>query len=98
MKNRVEDSELSPYRQNVWKKLDNTLDKEEFYPKRARVENLILTLNDKNNYVVHYRTLKLYLQLGIEINGIYKVLQFRQRQRYNDFNRKNAKTEFEKDF
>ena len=96
--------ELSPYSKNTWKKLHNTQDKDGFCPKRARVEKLVLTLDDKDNYVVHYRTLQLYLQLGMKLKHVHKVLQFQQRpylKPYIDFNtdcRKHAKTEFEKDF
>ncbi|MDR3549972.1 MAG: hypothetical protein P4L31_01035, partial [Candidatus Babeliales bacterium] len=35
--------------------------------KESKVAKLIPNLNDKTKYVVHYRNLKLYLQLGLEI-------------------------------
>lgn len=100
----VEDIELSPYSQRLWKHLHGTEHKDGFHPKRSKVEKLVLTLNDKDNYVVHYRTLQLYLQLGMKIKQVHKVLQFHQEpylKPYIDFNtecRKHAKTEFEKDF
>ena len=62
------------------------------------------TLNDKKNYVVHYRTLKLYLQLGLKLKKIHKVLEFDQKPWMKDYinknteMRKNAKNSFEKDF
>lgn len=100
----VNDEELSPYSQQLWKKLHGTENREDIHPTRAKVEKLVLTLNDKENYVLHYRTLQLYLQLGMKLKEVRRVLQFQQRpylKPYIDFNtecRKQAKTEFEKDF
>jgi hypothetical protein len=37
-----------------------------------------LTLYDKKNYTLHYRNLKLYLELGMELKKIHKVLSFNQ--------------------
>lgn len=61
-------------------------------------------LNDKTNYIVHYRNLKLYLALGMEVTRIHRVLVFQQSpwlKTYIDFNterRKHAANDFEKDF
>ena len=104
VKTHVEDTELSPYSQYAWKKIHNTQDKAGFSPKCAKVEKLLLTLHNKSAYIVHYRLLQLFLQLGMKLGSIQRVLQFRQRpylKHYVDFNterRKMAKTEFEKDF
>ena len=40
---------------------------------------LVSTLHDRKNYVLHFKNLKLYLQLGLKLNKIHKVLQFRQK-------------------
>ena len=38
------------------------------------VSKLIPTLRDKKEYVLHYRNLQLYLDLGLEIKKIHRVL------------------------
>ena len=44
----------------------------------AGVSKLVTTLHDKANVVVHYRNLKQYLTLGMELVCVHKVLCFRQ--------------------
>ena len=68
------------------------------------VHKLIPTLADKQNYVLHYRNLQLYLNLGLKLKKVHRVLEFNQSpwlKQYIDFNtqkRTNAKNSFEKDF
>ena len=68
------------------------------------VSRLIPTLRDKKEYVLHYHNLQLYLDLGLKIKKVHRVLKFDQSpwlKQYIDFNtekRKHAKNSFEKDF
>ena len=100
---KVDDHDLSPYATLLWKKL-NGKKTDDKLPPRAAVEKLLTTLSDKDHYVVHYRTLQLYIQQGMEIKQIHRVLEFHQEawmKSYIDFNteqRKKAKTTFQKNF
>ena len=70
----------------------------------GQVNKLTPTLKDKKEYALHYRNLRQYLDLGLKIKKVHRVLEFNQSpwlKQYIDFNtekRKHAKNSFEKDF
>ena len=74
------------------------------FPQSAPQRKLAPNLRDKVRYVVHYRNLKLYLQLGLVVTKIHRVLKFKQStwlKTYIDFNthqRSLAASSFTKDF
>ena len=59
---------LSPYSQQLAEKLGLS----------GTVEKRVPNFQTKQHYVLHYRNLKLYLELGMELTKIHRVLQFRQ--------------------
>ena len=68
------------------------------------VKKLIPNLSNKTEHVLHYRSLQLYLSLGMKLAEIHSVLEFKQSdwmKKYVDFNnekRMNAANDFEKYF
>jgi uncharacterized protein YeeX (DUF496 family) len=69
-----------------------------------KLRKLMTNLYDKEKYVLHYTTLKMYLKMGLKLEKIHKVLEFDQSdwlKVYIDFNtdlRTKATNDLEKDF
>ena len=69
----------------------------------SNVKKLVPNLNSKHRYVLHYRNLKYYLQAGMKLKGVHRVITFTQKpwmKEYIDFNtacRRAATTSIEKD-
>ena len=70
-----------------------------------KVEQLIPNLRDKEKYVLHYESLKQYLDLGLELTRIHRGIKFKESEwlkPYIDMNTKlrtkDNNNDFEKDF
>jgi hypothetical protein len=74
----VKEDMLSNYTKEILKKLYNN-------KKYKTCEKLVPTLFNKTKYIVHYRTLKLYVELGLKIIKIHKILEFTQSPWLYDF-------------
>ena len=89
----VTDEMLSPFSQKL---------KENLQVKGKPTPKLIPNLHKKTNYIVHYRNLKFYLQQGMIVTKIHRIIQFKQSpwlKGYIDFNtdmRRNATSNVEK--
>ena len=66
---KITDNMLSDY----CKKIQN-----KFNISTGLVHKLIPTLCDKEKYVLHYRNLQLYLDLGLKVKKVHRVLEFNQ--------------------
>ena len=92
---KVEKHWMSPYQQKLIKELNVS---------GVEVEKLVPNLLPKTRYVLHYRNLQLYLQLGLKLTKVHKVLQFNQSAWMAPYIEKNtelrklAQNEFQKDF
>ena len=71
---------------------------------KNKVEKLIPNLRDKEKYVIHYKNLKQYLDLGLELTCIHRGIKFEESEwlkTYIDINTKlrtEANNNFEKEF
>ena len=92
---KISNEMLSPFSQKL---------KENLQVKGQPTTKLIPNLHDKTKYITHYKNLKFYLQQGMILKKVHRIIQFKQSpwmKKYIDFNtrmRKQATSDFEKDF
>ena len=64
---------------------------------------LMGTFYDREDYIIHFKLLKLYLQLGMKLKKVHRVIRFEQSEFIKPFiekctwNRQQSKTKFEQD-
>jgi len=86
---------LSPYCKSTYKNCSGR--------KKYKDSKLLTTFHPRLNYVLHFKNLKLYLNLGMKITKIHRVLSFTQKKFIEPFidlctlARQNSKTSFEQD-
>ena len=91
---RITDNMLSPYCRELKASLSCI---------SGTTEKLVPNLNNKRRYILHYRNLRLYLELGMQLRYINRAIRYHQAPwmaPYINFNtemRKQAATDFEKD-
>ena len=91
----IKPEQMSQYQRRLMADLDLTM---------PNTEKLVLMLEDKEKYVVHYSNLQFYLRQGMRLKKVHRVIEFDQEPwmephiRMNTEFRKQAKTDFETDF
>ena len=91
----IKPEQMSEYQRRLMADLDLTT---------PETEKLVLTLEDKEKYVVHYGNLQFYLRQGMRLKKEHRVIKFDQEAwmepyiRMNTEFRKQAKSDFETDF
>ena len=72
--------------------------------KESKISKLTTNFFDKIEYGVSYRTLKLYLELGLTLKKVHRVIKYKQKPIMSEYIEKNtllrkqSKNDFEKDF
>ncbi len=108
----VHGTQLSEYQRNILREeilssMKTTPSQDDVEAKidaRKSCDKLILDYEPKRKYAVHYRNLQLYMQLGMKVTKIHRVLSFDQTPWLAKYIKKNtemrtkASNEFEKDF
>ena len=68
-KENIDESFLSDFQLNLLNRMEM---------KKVNTPKLLQTMNNKNNYTLHYLNLQLYVELGLVVKKVHRVLQFVQ--------------------
>ena len=94
-KNALKSEQMSEYQRQLMADLDLTM---------PNTEKLVMSLEDKEKYVVNYKNLQFYLSQGMRLEKVHRVIKINQEPwmepyiRMNTEFRKQAKSDFETDF
>ena len=58
---------------------------EKMCPPNSKVEKLILSFKDKFNYVIHWRLLKEYMELGVVVTKVHRIVRFDQKEIFQKY-------------
>ena len=98
------DYPLAPSKEEIPDEWLSDYQRELLKSKRPKTKKLVQTLNPKKNYVLHYITLKLYVELGLKVTKVNRVLRFKQAKwlkpyiEVNTQKRKQATNKCDQDF
>lgn len=82
----------------------NMLDQLKASRPSPKVKKLVQTMFKKENYTLHYRTLQLYVELGLKVCKVHRILRFTQAEwlseyvKLNTRKRRQAETKIRQDF
>ena len=100
---KISKSKLSEHQQEILRvELESNIEAK--IDARTSCDKLILDYEPKTKYAIHYRNLQLYMQLGMKVTKIHRVLSFDQKPWLAPYIKKNtemrmkASSDFEKDF
>src|SRR5277367_4995652 len=97
---KVTEEMLTPYMREQWKARCELRGQNETFKVEKK---LLITCHNKKEYVVHFKLLKFYLKMGMNVTRIHAVVKFRQCNMFRDYidgnskKRGLAKSVFEKD-
>ena len=100
----VTESMWSPFMHHYYKHISQQWEGSASKKKYKPCRKLLLTHYPKLHYVVHYRILKFYLRMGLELTQVHSIVKFRQSAyfkpyvMYNSGKRATCKNAFEKDY